>query len=139
MQTGVYRFKAKNGYFMPVRSTSFSFRNPWTKDVEYIVSTNTFVPYVTPYLCLNKHICPVRYTLSLSQLTHLSRTLHPIFVSTNTFVPYVSPYLCVNKHICPVRYTLSLCQQTHLSRTLHPIFVSTNTFVPYVTPYLCVN
>ncbi|KAL4225581.1 hypothetical protein ACF0H5_016269 [Mactra antiquata] len=44
VQTGVYRFKAKNGSFLPVRSTSFSFRNPWTKDVEYIVSTNSVVP-----------------------------------------------------------------------------------------------
>ncbi|XP_052799509.1 protein cycle-like isoform X2 [Mya arenaria] len=42
--SGVYRFKAKNGSFLPIRSTSFSFRNPWTKEVEYIVSTNTYMP-----------------------------------------------------------------------------------------------
>lgn len=44
IQTGVYRFKSKRGSFLHVRSTCFSFRNPWTKEIEYIVSTNTIVP-----------------------------------------------------------------------------------------------
>nr|WDV40242.1 brain and muscle ARNT-like protein [Sinonovacula constricta] len=44
IQTGVYRFKGKNGSFLHVRSNCFSFRNPWTKEVEYIVSTNSVVP-----------------------------------------------------------------------------------------------
>lgn len=44
VQTGVYRFKSKKGSFLPVRSTCFTFRNPWTKEVEYIVSTNSVVP-----------------------------------------------------------------------------------------------
>lgn len=42
--TNVYRFKAKNGSFLHLRSDMFSFVNPWTKDVEYIVSTNTIIP-----------------------------------------------------------------------------------------------
>ena len=36
-----YRFRAKNGEFVQLKSTMFCFRNPWTKDVEYIVSNNT--------------------------------------------------------------------------------------------------
>ncbi|XP_061166976.1 protein cycle-like [Saccostrea echinata] len=44
VKTNVYRFKIKDGSFVHLRSECFSFRNPWTKEVEYIVSTNTFVP-----------------------------------------------------------------------------------------------
>lgn len=44
VKTNVYRFKIKDGSFIHLRSECFSFRNPWTKEVEYIVSTNTFVP-----------------------------------------------------------------------------------------------
>ncbi|XP_070564648.1 protein cycle-like isoform X2 [Ptychodera flava] len=42
--TSVYRFRAKNGDFVKLRTKSFCFRNPWTKEVEYIVCTNTLVP-----------------------------------------------------------------------------------------------
>ncbi|KAL8601956.1 hypothetical protein ACOMHN_008448 [Nucella lapillus] len=43
VQTEVYRFKLKNGQFLHLKSTCFGFRNPWTKEVEYIVSTNSVV------------------------------------------------------------------------------------------------
>ncbi|KAJ8299211.1 hypothetical protein KUTeg_023271 [Tegillarca granosa] len=43
-KTNVYRFKSKDGSFLHLRSVCFSFRNPWTKEVEYIVSKNTVVP-----------------------------------------------------------------------------------------------
>ncbi|XP_077994450.1 basic helix-loop-helix ARNT-like protein 1 [Glandiceps talaboti] len=41
--TSVYRFRAKQGEFVKLRTKSFCFRNPWTKEVEYIVCTNTLV------------------------------------------------------------------------------------------------
>ncbi|XP_059142173.1 basic helix-loop-helix ARNT-like protein 1 [Physella acuta] len=43
IETDVYRFKLKNGKFIHLKSRCFGFRNPWTKEVEYIVSTNTVV------------------------------------------------------------------------------------------------
>lgn len=43
IETNVYRFRAKNGLFLKLKSKLFCFRNPWTKEVEYIVSTNTVV------------------------------------------------------------------------------------------------
>ncbi|XP_029639557.1 aryl hydrocarbon receptor nuclear translocator-like protein 1 isoform X1 [Octopus sinensis] len=44
LETHIFQFKAKDGTFLHLWSKCFSFRNPWTKDVEYIVTTNTVVP-----------------------------------------------------------------------------------------------
>ncbi|CAJ0920054.1 unnamed protein product, partial [Ranitomeya imitator] len=41
--TNPYKFKAKDGSFIILQSQWFSFINPWTKDIEYIVSINTVV------------------------------------------------------------------------------------------------
>ena len=41
--TNCYKFKTKYGSFVTLRSQWFSFVNPWTKEVEYIVSTNTVI------------------------------------------------------------------------------------------------
>ncbi|KAL8559377.1 hypothetical protein ACOMHN_045097 [Nucella lapillus] len=43
VETEVYRFRLKDGKFLHLKSTCFGFRNPWTKEVEYIVSTNSVV------------------------------------------------------------------------------------------------
>ncbi|KAI4894867.1 hypothetical protein NFI96_019183 [Prochilodus magdalenae] len=43
INTNCYKFKVKDGSFITLRSRWFSFMNPWTKEVEYIVSTNTVV------------------------------------------------------------------------------------------------
>ncbi|KAM6436140.1 basic helix-loop-helix ARNT-like protein 2 isoform 1-T1 [Liasis olivaceus] len=41
--TNFYKFKAKDGSFVTLKSQWFSFINPWTKELEYIVSINTVV------------------------------------------------------------------------------------------------
>ncbi|OBS83142.1 hypothetical protein A6R68_22874, partial [Neotoma lepida] len=38
-----YKFRVKDGSFVTLRSQWFSFTNPWTKEMEYIVSVNTLV------------------------------------------------------------------------------------------------
>uniref|UniRef100_A0A8C4I715 Basic helix-loop-helix ARNT like 1 n=1 Tax=Dicentrarchus labrax TaxID=13489 RepID=A0A8C4I715_DICLA len=43
INTNCYKLKIKDGSFVTLRSRWFSFMNPWTKEVEYIVSTNTVV------------------------------------------------------------------------------------------------
>uniref|UniRef100_A0A8C7N7I7 Basic helix-loop-helix ARNT like 1a n=1 Tax=Oncorhynchus kisutch TaxID=8019 RepID=A0A8C7N7I7_ONCKI len=43
INTNSYKFKIKDGSFITLRSRWFSFMNPWTKEVEYIVSTNTVI------------------------------------------------------------------------------------------------
>uniref|UniRef100_A0A673MKT8 Aryl hydrocarbon receptor nuclear translocator-like protein 1 n=1 Tax=Sinocyclocheilus rhinocerous TaxID=307959 RepID=A0A673MKT8_9TELE len=43
INTNCYKFKIKDGSVITLRSRWFSFMNPWTKEVEYIVSTNTVV------------------------------------------------------------------------------------------------
>ncbi|KAJ8007135.1 hypothetical protein DPEC_G00114410 [Dallia pectoralis] len=40
IETNCYKFKTKNGSFIMLQSQWFSFINPWTKEVEFIVSTN---------------------------------------------------------------------------------------------------
>ncbi|XP_058047353.1 basic helix-loop-helix ARNT-like protein 2 isoform X2 [Ahaetulla prasina] len=41
--TNFYKFKAKDSSFVTLKSQWFSFTNPWTKELEYIVSINTVV------------------------------------------------------------------------------------------------
>lgn len=36
----VYRFRSRDSSYIPLQSTWKAFRNPWTKDIEYIVSKN---------------------------------------------------------------------------------------------------
>uniref|UniRef100_A0A3Q1AYU9 Aryl hydrocarbon receptor nuclear translocator-like 2 n=1 Tax=Amphiprion ocellaris TaxID=80972 RepID=A0A3Q1AYU9_AMPOC len=43
IETNCYKFKTKYGSFVTLQSQWFSFVNPWTKEVEYIVSTNTVI------------------------------------------------------------------------------------------------
>ncbi len=44
VETKPYRIKAKDGSFVHIKSKLFRFKNPWTKEVEHIVSTNTVLP-----------------------------------------------------------------------------------------------
>ncbi|KAG8224686.1 hypothetical protein J437_LFUL003801 [Ladona fulva] len=41
--TQVYRFRTKDGSYVPLQSEWRSFRNPWTKEVEYLVAKNTVI------------------------------------------------------------------------------------------------
>ncbi|XP_060891026.1 aryl hydrocarbon receptor nuclear translocator-like protein 2 isoform X1 [Labrus mixtus] len=45
IETNCYKFKTKHGSFVTLQSHWFSFVNPWTKEVEYIVSTNTVISH----------------------------------------------------------------------------------------------
>ncbi|XP_015259638.1 PREDICTED: aryl hydrocarbon receptor nuclear translocator-like protein 2 isoform X3 [Cyprinodon variegatus] len=45
IETNSYKFKTKYGSFVTLQSQWFSFVNPWNKEVEYIVSTNTVISY----------------------------------------------------------------------------------------------
>ncbi|KAM4553391.1 aryl hydrocarbon receptor nuclear translocator-like protein 2 isoform 2-T2 [Fundulus diaphanus] len=45
IETNCYKFKTKYGSFVTLQSHWFSFVNPWNKEVEYIVSTNTVISY----------------------------------------------------------------------------------------------
>ncbi|XP_030586873.1 aryl hydrocarbon receptor nuclear translocator-like protein 2 isoform X2 [Archocentrus centrarchus] len=45
IETNCYKFKTKYGSFVTLQSQWFSFVNPWTKELEYIVSTNTVMSY----------------------------------------------------------------------------------------------
>lgn len=47
IETNCYKFKTKHGSFVTLQSQWFSFVNPWTKEVEYIVSTNTVISWVS--------------------------------------------------------------------------------------------
>ncbi|XP_051580383.1 aryl hydrocarbon receptor nuclear translocator-like protein 2 isoform X2 [Myxocyprinus asiaticus] len=48
IKTNCYKFKTKFGSFVTLQSQWFSFINPWTKEVEYIVSTNTVISKSNP-------------------------------------------------------------------------------------------
>nr|XP_040137784.1 aryl hydrocarbon receptor nuclear translocator-like protein 2 [Ictidomys tridecemlineatus] len=41
--TDSYKFRVKDGSFVTLKSQWFSFTNPWTRELEYIVSVNTLV------------------------------------------------------------------------------------------------
>uniref|UniRef100_A0A8C6RGQ5 Basic helix-loop-helix ARNT like 2 n=1 Tax=Nannospalax galili TaxID=1026970 RepID=A0A8C6RGQ5_NANGA len=41
--TDLYKFRVKDGSFVTLKSQWFSFTNPWTRELEYIVSVNTLV------------------------------------------------------------------------------------------------
>uniref|UniRef100_A0A8P4KP29 Basic helix-loop-helix ARNT like 1a n=1 Tax=Dicentrarchus labrax TaxID=13489 RepID=A0A8P4KP29_DICLA len=56
INTNCYKFKIKDGSFITLRSRWFSFMNPWTKEVEYIVSTNTVVS-TCPHVIRLPSIC----------------------------------------------------------------------------------
>ncbi|XP_062374407.1 basic helix-loop-helix ARNT-like protein 2 isoform X2 [Sardina pilchardus] len=43
IMTNCYKFKTKQGSFVTLQSQWFSFINPWTKELEFIVSTNKVV------------------------------------------------------------------------------------------------
>ncbi|KAK2883256.1 hypothetical protein Q8A73_022189 [Channa argus] len=43
IETQCYKFKTKHGSYISLQSQWFSFTNPWTKEVEFIVSLNRFV------------------------------------------------------------------------------------------------
>uniref|UniRef100_H2S3K3 Basic helix-loop-helix ARNT like 2 n=1 Tax=Takifugu rubripes TaxID=31033 RepID=H2S3K3_TAKRU len=44
IETSCYKFKTKQGSYASLQSQWFSFVNPWTKEVEFIVSLNRVIP-----------------------------------------------------------------------------------------------
>lgn len=41
--TNIYRFRTKEGGFIRLQSEWKSFKNPWTKEVEYVISKNNLI------------------------------------------------------------------------------------------------
>ena len=44
-----YNFKHMNGELVAMRSSCYSFQNPYTDEAEYIVCTNNVIKYVTSF------------------------------------------------------------------------------------------
>lgn len=42
----MYRFRTKNREWLLIRTSSFTFQNPYSDEIEYIICTNTNVKYV---------------------------------------------------------------------------------------------
>ncbi|XP_063960586.1 protein cycle-like [Lytechinus pictus] len=85
--TSSYRFRAKNGEFILLRSRMFTFRNPWTKEIEYVVSTNTLVNKEEAIPSNSNECGPTTKDQESSQLqsliTNLSKSAAIPGVSTN--------------------------------------------------------
>lgn len=43
ISTNVYRFRTKNGDFVRLQSEWKSFKNPWTKEIEYVIAKNNLI------------------------------------------------------------------------------------------------
>ena len=41
--TDVYRFRAKAGHYIPIQTKTSSFRNPWTKELEFLLCVNSVI------------------------------------------------------------------------------------------------
>uniref|UniRef100_A0AAX7T2H7 Aryl hydrocarbon receptor nuclear translocator 2 n=1 Tax=Astatotilapia calliptera TaxID=8154 RepID=A0AAX7T2H7_ASTCA len=48
----MYRFRMKNREWMLIRTSSFTFQNPYSDEIEYIICTNTNVKYVLSVVCV---------------------------------------------------------------------------------------
>lgn len=57
----MYRFRMKNREWMLIRTSSFTFQNPYSDEIEYIICTNTNVKYAA-------------FTLSYSLILSASHT-----------------------------------------------------------------
>lgn len=54
----MYRFRMKNREWMLIRTSSFTFQNPYSDEIEYIICTNTNVKYVYFFsFTLMSHSC----------------------------------------------------------------------------------
>lgn len=42
----MYRFRTKNREWLLIRTSSFTFQNPYSDEIEYLICTNTNVKYV---------------------------------------------------------------------------------------------
>ncbi|CAB4020671.1 Aryl hydrocarbon receptor nuclear translocator 1 [Paramuricea clavata] len=46
----IYRFRAKAGHYVPLKSTSVTFRNPWSKEVDYVVTRSVVISSFSPIM-----------------------------------------------------------------------------------------
>ncbi|XP_008585782.1 PREDICTED: aryl hydrocarbon receptor nuclear translocator 2-like, partial [Galeopterus variegatus] len=54
----MYRFRTKNREWMLTRTSSFTFQNPYSDEIEYVICTNTNVKYVRCLFPLLASTCP---------------------------------------------------------------------------------
>jgi len=48
LTTPVYRFRTSDSTYVSLASSWKAFRNPWTREVECLIATNTLISYVLP-------------------------------------------------------------------------------------------
>lgn len=66
--TLVYRFRTKDNGFIRLQSEWKSFKNPWTKDVEYLIAKNTVILYITSNLVKSEDFTLKLKFLSITEM-----------------------------------------------------------------------
>lgn len=46
VNTNIYRFRTKDGGFIRLQSEWKAFKNPWTKELEYLIAKNNLILWV---------------------------------------------------------------------------------------------
>ena len=69
----MYRLRTKNREWLLIRTSSFTFQNPYSDEIEYVICTNTNVKYVLATL----QPCWVRVPSPSRGLVTLPRALSP--------------------------------------------------------------
>ncbi|KAL1492388.1 hypothetical protein ABEB36_010640 [Hypothenemus hampei] len=103
----MYRFRAKNREYVWLRTSAFSFLNPYTDEVEYIVCTNTTAkslhPNAEPTTDAPEHVNyqqpGLDYSLQRREATGLYPHMLPTSHLQNDYIPMGSSSGCTDRHL----------------------------------------